>query len=45
LEAKLSASNHDKIDINSPLNKGINNLLKLDYIYEPADIEKETGNN
>ena len=41
LEAKLSASNHDKVDINSLLSKGINNLLKLDYIYETADIEKK----
>lgn len=30
LEVKLSASNHDKVDINSLLSKGINNLLKLD---------------
>jgi site-specific DNA recombinase len=41
LEAKLSACNHNKVDINSLLNKGINNLLKLDYIYETADIEKK----
>ena len=41
LEVKLSASNHDKVDINSLLNKGINNLLNLDYIYETADIEKK----
>ena len=41
LEAKLSASNHDKVDINYLLNKGINNLLKLDYVYETADIEKK----
>ena len=41
LEAKLSASNHDKVDINSLLSKGVNNLLKMDYIYETADIEKK----
>jgi site-specific DNA recombinase len=41
LEAKLSTSNHDKIDINDLLDKGINNLLKLEYLYETADIEKK----
>ena len=40
LEAKLSTSNHDKININDLLDKGINNLLKLDCIYETGDIEK-----
>jgi site-specific DNA recombinase len=39
LEVKLSASNHNKVDISSLLSKGVNNLLKLDYIYEIADIE------
>ena len=39
LESKLSVSNNDKVDINNLLNKGINNLLKLDYLYETADIE------
>ncbi len=41
LEAKLSSCNHDKIDINDLLDKGINNLLKLDCIYETGDIEKK----
>jgi site-specific DNA recombinase len=41
LEVKLSTSNYDKVDINSLLSKGINNLLKLDYVYETADIEKK----
>ena len=41
LEVKLSASNHDKVDINSLLSKGVNNLLKMDYIYETTDIEKK----
>lgn len=40
LEAKLSTSNHDKININDLLDKGINNLLKFDCIYETGDIEK-----
>ena len=39
LESKLSVSNNDKVDINNLLNKGTNNLLKLDYLYETADIE------
>ncbi len=41
LEAKLSTSNHDKIDISDLLDKGINNLLKLEYLYETADIEEK----
>ena len=41
LEAKLSANNHDKVDFNDLLNKGINNLLKLDSVYETGDIEKK----
>ena len=39
LESKLSVSNNDKVDINNLLNKGINSFLKLDYLYETADIE------
>ena len=41
LEAKLSANNHDKIDFNDLLKKGVNNLLKLDFIYENGDTEKK----
>ena len=41
LEAKLSSCNHDESNIKDLLNKGINNLLKLDYLYETADIEKK----
>ena len=41
LEAKLSAGNHDQIDIKDLLNKGISNLLKLEYIYETSDTEKK----
>ena len=41
LESKLSVSNNDKVDINNLLNKGTNNLLKLNYLYETADIEKK----
>ena len=33
LEAKLSANNHDKVDFIDLLKKGVNNLLKLDFIY------------
>ena len=33
LEAKLSTNNHDKVDFNDLLNKGVNNLLKLDSVY------------
>ncbi len=41
LEAKLSTSNHDQINIGDLLNKGLDNLLKLDYVYETGDIEKK----
>lgn len=41
LEAKLSTNNHDKVDFNDLLNKGVNNLLKLDSVYETGDIEKK----
>ena len=41
LEAKLSAYNHNHVDIKDLLDKGINNLLKLDNLYETADIEKK----
>ncbi len=41
MEAKLNASTNDKVDIKNLLDKGINNLLKLDYLYETADIEKK----
>ena len=41
LDAKLSANNHDKVDSNDLLKKGVNNLLKLDFIYENGDTEKK----
>lgn len=41
LEVKLSASDDEPLNIGSLLNHGINNLLKLDYIYETAGIEKK----
>lgn len=41
LEAKLSTNNHDKVDFNDLLNKGVNNLLKLDSVFETGDIEKK----
>ena len=40
-EAKLSSFNHERVNIKTLLNNGINNLLKLDYLYETADIEKK----
>ena len=41
LEVKLSVSDDEPLNIGSLLNQGINNLLKLDYIYETAGIEKK----
>ena len=41
LEAKLTASAHDKLDIKGLLEKGLNNLLKIDYTYENADVDKK----
>jgi site-specific DNA recombinase len=41
LESKLSIYNHDHVDIKDLLDKGINNLLKLDNLCETADIEKK----
>ena len=41
LEAKLSGCNNDNVNIKSLLDKGIDNLLGLDYIYENADIDKK----
>jgi site-specific DNA recombinase len=39
LEDKFSTCNHDHVDIKDLLDKGINNLLKLDNLFETADIE------
>ena len=41
LEAKVNASIDDQVDIKALLDKGVNNLLKLDYLYETADTEKK----
>ncbi len=41
LEAKLSGLQHDDINIKDLLNKGIDNLLRLDQVYETADIDKK----
>ena len=41
LEAKLNAGNDDQVNIKGLLGKGVNNLLKLDYLYETADTEKK----
>jgi site-specific DNA recombinase len=41
LEVKLSATKHDEINIKTLLDTGVNNLLKLDHLYEIADIEKK----
>ena len=40
-EAKLSASSDDQVDIKDLLDKGINNQLKPDYLYEAVDTEKK----
>ncbi len=37
----LNANNHNKVNFNDLLKKGVNNLLKLDYIYENGDTEKK----
>ena len=41
LEAKLSGLSHSDINIKDLLDKGIDILLKLDYVYETADIDKK----
>src|SRR5258706_15986299 len=41
LEAKLSATSHDQVDIDGLLSKGLNSLLKLDYVYESGTVEKK----
>lgn len=41
LEAKLSACDDSHINIDNLLDRGLTNLLKLDYIYETGDIEKK----
>jgi site-specific DNA recombinase len=41
LEAKLGACNDEPLSIEPLLNKGIDNLLMLDHIYETGDIEKK----
>jgi len=41
LEAKLSTYCHDHVDIKDLLDKGIDNLIKLEHIYETSDIEKK----
>lgn len=41
LEARLSTCTHDHVDIDDLLDKGVNNLLKLDYIYENGDVERK----
>jgi site-specific DNA recombinase len=41
LTAKLNTTNDDKVDIKGLLDKGVNNLLRLDYLYETADNEKK----
>ncbi len=38
LEAKLSVCTNDNVNIKNLLDIGINNLLRLDYIYENAAI-------
>ena len=41
LEAKLSAYDHDQVNITDLLGKGLNNLLKLDYAYESGEIDRK----
>ncbi|WP_259015098.1 hypothetical protein [Emticicia fluvialis] len=41
LEAKLNGLSDNNMNIKDLLDKGIDNLLKLDYIYETADIDKK----
>ena len=41
LETKLIATNDDQVDIKELLDKEVNNLLKLEYLYETADTEKK----
>jgi site-specific DNA recombinase len=41
LEAKLSACDDSQVSIDKLLDRGLDNLLKLDYIYETGDIEKK----
>ena len=41
LEAKLSSLSHNDINIKDLFDKGIDILLKLDYIYETADVDKK----
>lgn len=41
LEAKLSSCGDYEVDIKTLLDKGITNLLKLEYIYETSDTEKK----
>ncbi len=41
LETKLSIISDECVNLSDLLDKGINNLLRLDYIYETGDIEKK----
>src|SRR5258706_6174419 len=41
LEAKLSGCDHEQVSIKHLLDKGLDNLLKLDYTYESGDVEKK----
>ena len=41
LEAKLSAEKHHEINIKPLLDKGIDTLMKLDYLYEIGEPEEK----
>ena len=41
LQAKLNTENNDRLDLKRLLDGGINNLLKLDYLYETVNTEKK----
>jgi hypothetical protein len=41
IEGPDHGSDHDQVNIGDLLNKGLDNLLKLDYVYETGGIEKK----
>lgn len=41
LEAKLTTYNYDQVNISVLLDKGVNNLAKLDYAFEIGEIDKK----
>lgn len=41
LKAKISATNHDKLEFNGVLTRRVNSLIKPEYVCEIGDIEKK----